>query len=223
MPTTSQQQLCLTIKFCQKPTKSMSTNLSPTCPLTDSVSSLETVARTVLPSSVCQDNNGITPTSVTLQTVRPGVKEVPFTLDLNAWMTDNTTRYFLPQLFIASGSRLDKKITMNQHVSDAVVWNIVYIDRLTPFPTESPTPEMKNNALLFLIDFRRQLNAMFVEEIRTLYLNAANSQDWSKLRNGGDNFVSYKDLIERMAEETEEIVSYFCYGNLIQLHCVLNE
>ena len=64
---------------------------------------------------------------------------------------------------------------------------------------------------------------MFVEEIRTLYLNAANSQDWSKLRNGGDNFVSYKDLIERMAEETEEIVSYFCYDNLIQLHCVLNE
>lgn len=196
---------------------------SSSSPPNDSVSSLETVAPQIPDSLVCPDSNERTQISNIDRTVRTGVKKVPFTLNLTTWMADNTTRYFLPQLFIASGSRLDKKFTIDQHVSDAVVWNIVYIDHLTPFPTESPTPEMKNNALLFLIDFRRQLNAMFVEEIKSLYLNAANSQGWVKLRNGGDNYVSYRDLVERTAEETDEIVSYSWYANLIQVpHLLIN-
>ena len=88
------------------------------------------------------------------------------------------------------------------------MWNIVYIDTLADFPTESPMPEMKSQALLFLLEFRRQLNAMFVDEIRQLYFNTANSQEgWIQLKKSGDNFVSYKDLVQRTADKTDEMVS----------------
>ena len=185
----------------------MSLPSSPAPPTNQSVSSLDTVARPIPETMVCPTEN-----TTVMERIRTGEKQVPFTLDLNAWIADNTTRYFLPQLFIASKSRLDKKITVHEHVSDAVVWNIVYIESLTEFPTESPTPEMKHNALLFLIEFRRQLNALFVEHIKQMYLNASNSQGWLELRKSSDNFVSYKDLVERTAEETGEIVS-FCYSD----------
>ena len=49
---------------------------------------------------------------------------------------------------------------------------------------------------------------MFVEDIKQMYLNASNSQSWLELRKSGENFVSYKDLVERTADETGEIVSF---------------
>ena len=176
-------------------------------PVDASIGSLETVARTIPLTMTSQGfNPRMNQLSAPVQGVTTSLRQVPFTLDLKSWMADNTTRYFLPQLIIASSSWLDKKIAIEQHVSDAVVWNLVYIDTLTDFPTESPTPEMKSQALLFLIEFRRQLNAMFVEEIRQLYLNAANSQGWMELKKSGDNFVSYKDLVQRTVDETDEMV-----------------
>ena len=54
---------------------------------------------------------------------------------------------------------------------------------------------------------------MLVEEIQNMYLTAANSEEWMALRKTGDNYVSYKDLVHRTAEEMDEVVStsYFLY------------
>ena len=156
-------------------------------------------------------NNGRTSQNGVCRGVSLSDRSVPSNVDLNTWMTDNGTRYLLPQLIIAKGGWLDKKLTVDKHVSDAVVWNILFINTSDDFPLESPTLDMKNNALLFLIEFRKQLNIMLVEEIQNMYVTAANSEEWMALRKTGDNYVSYKDLVHRTAEEMDEVVSTSCF------------
>lgn len=178
-------------------------------PTINDETTLETMQSRMINDMVCT-NNGTTSRSETYQGVSLSAMSVPSDVDLNKWMTDNVTRYLLPQLLIAKGGRLDKKLTVEEHVSDAVVWNIVFINTSNDFPIESPTFDMKNNALLFLIEFRKQLNIMLVEEIQNMYLTAANSEEWMALRKTGDNYVSFKDLVDRTAEEMDEVVSKTC-------------
>ena len=178
-------------------------------PTINAETTLETMQSRTNNDMVCT-NNGTTSRNGTYQGVSLSAMSVPSNVDLNTWMTDNVTRYLLPQLIIAKEGRLDKKLTVEEHVSDAVVWNIVFINTSNDFPIESPTFDMKNEALLFLIEFRKQLNIMLVEEIQNMYLTAANSEEWMALRKTGDNYVSFKDLVDRTAEEMDEVVSKTC-------------
>ena len=121
-------------------------------PTINDETTLETMQSRMINDMVCT-NNGTTSRSETYQGVSLSAMSVPSNVDLNTWMTDNVTRYLLPQLIIAKGGRFDKKLTVEEHVSDAVVWNIVFINTSNDFPIESPTFNMKNKALLFLIEF----------------------------------------------------------------------
>lgn len=137
---------------------------------------------------------------------RKSKHEIPTKVNIESWRGDTKSRYFLADFISLSNGKMDKKVTIDI-VSDAVVWNIVYLMELRELPTESPPHELRLQALLWLIDFRKQMLNLLREKIQRRYLMAANSKAWEGLRKTGEFFTTYSDLIEKTKTEKEELVS----------------
>ena len=108
-------------------------------------------------------------------------------------------------MFNLKDGKMDKKVTI-ANVSDAVVWNIVYLMQLRELPTESPSDELRLQALYWLIEFRKQMLNVLKEKIQRRYLMAANSTAWQGLRKKGEFFSTYGDLLEQTKSEKDELV-----------------
>ena len=128
------------------------------------------------------------------------------TLNLTAWRGDTKTRYFLSDMLNLENGKMDKKLTI-EHVSDAVVWNIVYLTKLCDLPTESPPLYLREQALLWLTEFKKEMMTILKEKIRRHYLQMANSKAWEGVRQNGDFFTTYGDLLEKTKDEKSELVS----------------
>ena len=115
--------------------------------------------------------------------------------DFSAWKNDDKTRYILPDILCKN--RVDEKMTIETHASDAIVWNIVLLTSDSCLPTLSPTIQQKCQALTWLKCFKKYLNKVIAVEIKSKYCNLANQEKWSKLRKDGDSFQSFDDLVKR--------------------------
>ena len=56
-------------------------------------------------------------------------QRIAVNFNIESWRGDNKQRYFLSDMFNLKNGKMDKKITID-NVSDAVVWNIVYLIEL---------------------------------------------------------------------------------------------
>ena len=111
-------------------------------------------------------------------------KAISTEVNVQSWRGDNMTRYFLSDLLSFQNSKMDKKITI-ANISDAVVWNVIYLMELKDLPTASPTDELRNQTTLWLIEFRKQILNIVRDKIKQQYLMAANSTEWVGLRQTG--------------------------------------
>ena len=133
-------------------------------------------------------------------------KAISTEVNVQSWRGDNMTRYFLSDLLSFQSGKMDKKITI-ANISDAVVWNVVYLMELKDLPTASPTDELRNQTTLWLIEFRKQILNIVRDKIKQRYLMAANSTEWVGLRQTGTYFTTYGDLLERTKTVKDELVS----------------
>ena len=115
--------------------------------------------------------------------------------DFEVWKTDGKTCYLLPHLLCKG--RVEEKIEVEKHCSDAAVWNIVYMTSDEVFPERSPSLTLKMNALPWLVNFKKYLNKTISAEVRMKYCNIANQDVWNKLRPEGESFSSFEDLAKR--------------------------
>ena len=115
--------------------------------------------------------------------------------DFGSWKRDGKTRYVLPHLLCKN--RVEEKMTIDTHASDAVVWNIINITSDGTFPTSSPTLQQKAEALNWLVRFKKYLNKIIGKEVRNKYFVIANQDIWSCIRKDGDHFTSFEDLVKK--------------------------
>lgn len=115
--------------------------------------------------------------------------------DFAKWKNDGKQRFVLPDLLCKN--RVDEKMTIETHASDAIVWNIVNLCSDASFPTSSPTLQQRIKALSWLKHFKKYLNKNIAAEVRTRYCNIANHDRWSILRKNGESFMSFDDLVKR--------------------------
>ena len=62
---------------------------------------------------------------------------IPDKVDLDPWKTGKVWRYIIPQL-LHNPDRNGCKNDDDQHCSDAVVFNVTYMTKNSPFPSTSP-------------------------------------------------------------------------------------
>ena len=153
-----------------------------------------------------------TSTNASSVTVSPSVGSIPRVprvinnnFDLNSWKSDGKVRYLLSDLFNFEKGRMDKKIT-EEGMSDAVVWNIIFLEYLCDLPTESPADILKQHAVVWLVEFRKQITVLLKEMIQQKYLAKANSREWVGIRGPGMFFTTYKDLVQQTSKKTSELV-----------------
>ena len=113
----------------------------------------------------------------------------------DSWKMEGQSRYLVPH--ILCWSRVEEKMTIEKHASDAVVWNILHLTTNQSFPVTSPTAQQRADAILWLNRFKRYLNKVVGSEVRMKYCNIANQQKWNVLREGGESFSSFEDLVKR--------------------------
>lgn len=147
-----------------------------------------TVSSTSVSTTVSSNNSTNTYTST-----NPSVIDVKESFE--TWKTDNKTRYVLPQLLCRN--RVEEKMTIENNASDAIVWNIIYLTTDKCFPSASPTLEQKVNALNWLQRFKKYLNRVIAAEVKATYCNMANQEKWAVLREGGETFSSFHELVKR--------------------------
>ena len=113
----------------------------------------------------------------------------------DSWKLDGQNRYLLPHILCQS--RVEEKMTVEKHASDAVVWNILHLNTNQSFPVISPTAHQRADAILWLNRFKRYLNKVIGSEVRMKYCNIANQPKWNVLREGGESFSCFEDLVKR--------------------------
>lgn len=122
-------------------------------------------------------------------------REIHVCEDFGSWKTDGKTRYILPHLLCKN--RVEEKMTIETHGSDAVVWNILNITSNLTFPTSSPTLQQKAEALNWLVRFKKYLNKVIGREVRNKYFVLANQDNYSDIRVDGEKFTSFEDLVKK--------------------------
>lgn len=132
--------------------------------------------------------------------------KIPDKVDLNYWKTGKVWRYVIPQL-LHNPDRKDCKNDDDQHCSDAVVWNVIYMTETFPFPSTSPPRHLVSKAKMYLRLLKTELNKVFYDETQRQYWKQANQQQWIKLRGDGEAFVNYRDLLRRTKDNKGELVS----------------
>ena len=115
--------------------------------------------------------------------------------NFESWKKDGKRRYLLAHLLCRS--RVEEKMTLEKNASDAVVWNILHLTTNANFPQSSPTVEQRVDALVWLNNFKRFLNKVIASEVRMKYCYIANQDKWTILKEGGESFSSFADLVQR--------------------------
>ena len=156
----------------------------------DNISTSETTIRSTTTSNSIEASVTSTDTPTSATSSRINVKE-----NFESWKLTKTSRYVLPHLLCRN--RVEEKMTIENNASDAVVWNIIYLTSDKSFPTSSPTFQQKIDALGWLQEFKKYLNKVMAKEVRATYCNMANQDKWSILREGGETFSSFDELVKR--------------------------
>ena len=146
-------------------------------------------------ATVASNNSTSTNDFVSSLHINVSVTEINVLEDFSSWKTDRKTRYVLPDLLCKT--RVDEKMTIESHASDAVVWNIIHLNSNSPFPTMSPTLQQRVQALAWLRHFKKYLNKAISKEVKAKYCNMANQDNWSILRSDGQSFLSFDDLVKK--------------------------
>ena len=111
------------------------------------------------------------------------------------WKTDLHQRYLLSHLLC--NKRVEEKMTIENNASDAVVWNIIHLKTNERLPHTSPNTQQRISALTWLNNLKRFLNKVIATDVRMKYCNLANQPKWAILREGGECFSSFNDLVKR--------------------------
>ena len=125
--------------------------------------------------------------------------------DFETWKSDGTTRYVSSNFLVKDP--VDEKLTLADHATDAIVWNIVHIEKNEVFPTDAPPSHLRLNALDWLNRFKKYLNNVFQYEFKALYCRIGNQDNWVSIRQDGLSFQSYRDLCKKTKEVVGEQVS----------------
>ena len=170
--------------------------------------SVETTSTVVTQSNV---SRGSTVTAAT-ENRNSLMRDIDVREDFSEWKNDDKTRYILPDLLCKK--RVDEKMIIETHASDAIVWNIILMTSDACFPTLSPTIQQKCQALTWLQSFKKYLNKIIATEIKSKYCNLANQDKWSKLRKDGDSFQTFDDLVKRtkycIGKEVSNLIFQIC-------------
>ena len=172
--------------------------MSETNTTTSSVSSISTV-----PKEPVMLNNEVIGNQTQQQILQ---SKINMELSVKSWKGNNVPQYFLTDLLRFEKGKMDKKLEIH-HISDAVVWNIVFLNQKCDLPTTSPNDTLRQQAMTWLMEFRKQMLCILKERIQQTYLRAANSSEWVSLRKKGNYFSTYGDLVEKTKNVTEAVVS----------------
>lgn len=113
------------------------------------------------------------------------------------------TRFVIPNMIISVGRQVDEKITM-RHVSDKVVYNIVFMEHEhRSYPTQSAPDDLKTSSVKWLKSFRTQLIQQMTKIAKRNFLLASKDKEWKDL---GVNASGFNDLCKLTIEETGERV-----------------
>ena len=176
---------------------------------------------TVTTASTVSNALSTTSETLTVATHTSTVSDIDVSEDFSKWKLDGKSRFILPDLLCKN--RVDEKMTIETHASDAIVWNIVNLCSDSSFPTLSPSLQQRIKSLTWLKHFKKYLNKTIAGEVRAKYCNMANHNKWSLLRKNGDSFLSFDDLVKRtkycVGKEVRDVFENFlsyCKLSLIQ-------
>ena len=90
-------------------------------------------------------------------------------------------RFLIPNFIDCMSGKIDEKIDY-RHVSDSVVWNLIYIKtKDTRLPTTAAPERLKYETVRWLKSFRSQLLEALVQMAKTNYVTATKTDQWNGL------------------------------------------
>lgn len=113
------------------------------------------------------------------------------------------TRFLIPNFIDCMTGKIDEKIDY-RHVSDTVVWNLIYIkNKDTRLPTTAAPERLKYETVGWLKSFRSQLLEALVQMAKTNYVAATKTDQWNALMIDAGSFG---ELCKLTGDETGEQV-----------------